>query len=365
MSGSAIHVDPFFTQLCPPRTYRRRAPDLFNAASEDVELLRWFYATVSQPSVDVPAEGYLHLPHCTVFDGRYILDAGFEWVEPSLADWGTDAQVRDWVVRTARETTPLPLNPGGTEWHYVLFAQCNAENYGHFLCEAAPKLAHVRRAGWRKVRYLLPEACARYEGFTTALLGHLDIEAQAMPVATASFHTCRDLLYLTPVSQHDFRKSPTLLELREAALSLYGRPDAPPRRLFIERAAGERRRIANQDEVAGVLAEHGFEAVYPGAMDAAGQVALFSQASHIVGSVGAGLTNMLFARDGARVLYLSNGLIDPFFWDIAGLCDQRFSWLFAQPLQRFRQEVFEADYRVDLADLRVALAHTLGDSGPA
>ena len=78
-----------------------------------------------------------------------------------------------------------------------------------------------------------------------------------------------------------------------------------------------------------------------------------------MGSVGAGLTNMLFAREAARVFYVSNGLIDPFFWDIAGLCDQRFSWFFAQPPQRFRQDVFDADYAVDPEALRAALRRSL------
>jgi capsular polysaccharide biosynthesis protein len=202
---------------------------------------------------------------------------------------------------------------------------------------------------------VLPENCARYEAFTTEMLRYLGIAAEAIAVPAGSFASVKHLLYFTPVSRHDFRKSPTLLEFREAALARFGVKGALRNRLFIERAVGDRRRIANQDAIAALLAGQGYRAVYPGNMSVAEQIEVFSAASHVVGSVGAGLSNMLFAPAEAEIFYICNGLIDPFFWDISGLCDQRFTWFFARPPQRFDQTVFVSDYTVDPTALAVGL----------
>lgn len=74
------------------------------------------------------------------------------------------------------------------------------------------------------------------------------------------------------------------------------------RRLFVSRRTAASRRVANEAEIESVLAEHGFEVVDPAGMSIAEQVALFSQASIVVGPHGAGLTNLLFSAPGTEVV---------------------------------------------------------------
>lgn len=74
------------------------------------------------------------------------------------------------------------------------------------------------------------------------------------------------------------------------------------RRLFVSRAGAASRRIVNEAEIEPALAARGFELVDPAAMSIAEQVALFSQASAVVGPHGAGLTNLLFSAPGTEVV---------------------------------------------------------------
>jgi capsular polysaccharide biosynthesis protein len=215
------------------------------------------------------------------------------------------------------------------------------------------------RAGLKKVKFLLPENCQRYRGITERLLAHVGIAAEAIPIGNGSTVCYRDILYFTAVSKHNFRKSETLLEFRDAALSLFGEPDRTRQKLFITRAPTDRRRVTNQDEIATLLSKRGFRPVYPGTITVEEQVRLFSSADHLVGSVGAGMSNMLFCPTGANIFYICNGLIDLFFWDIAGLCGQKFSWFFAQPPKAFDQQTFIANYPVDAAAFIAAWQRTL------
>jgi Glycosyltransferase 61 len=74
------------------------------------------------------------------------------------------------------------------------------------------------------------------------------------------------------------------------------------RRIFVSRADAAWRRIANEDEVYALLQGHGFELVKCAEMNVAEQIAAFGQAEMIVGTHGAGLTNLLFCPRGARVV---------------------------------------------------------------
>jgi hypothetical protein len=343
-----------YTALRAPHVYARMPPNVFQMASSDAGLLRWFYREISQDKVDVPSEGYIHLSECYVVNGRYLLDSDLNWVEETLVDWIVTEEAKHAVVQEIRGRGWEPANEAGTDWQYITFMSCNSENYGHYLCEAAPKMMHIARSGHKRVRFLVPEVCQQFVGFTTRFLAHLGITAEAVVVPSGWILFFRDILYFTPVSKHNFRKSETVLEFRHVALSFLSDTDRECRKLFITRAPGERHSVSNQAEIAGLLSERGFEAVYPGRMTVEEQVRLFSRADQLVGSVGAGMTNMLFCAEGARIFYISNALIDLFFWDIAGLCNLKFTWFFAEAPKAFDTLTFSSDYHVDPRELLAA-----------
>ena len=106
--------------------------------------------------------------------------------------------------------------------------------------------------------------------------------------------------------------------------SFAGRPGYPPRRaaawlrdrlapgratgrrrLWVSRAAATRGQVANEAAVVRMLARHGFEAVQPETQPLVSQMELFASAEVVVAPHGAGLANLVAARD-ATVIELQS-----------------------------------------------------------
>ena len=75
----------------------------------------------------------------------------------------------------------------------------------------------------------------------------------------------------------------------------------PRRRLYVSRADATWRRVVDEREVEALLRERGFETIRPGDLPLAGQLAAFAAAEAVVGPHGAGLVNLLAARDATVV----------------------------------------------------------------
>ncbi|WP_299101690.1 glycosyltransferase family 61 protein, partial [uncultured Variovorax sp.] len=76
------------------------------------------------------------------------------------------------------------------------------------------------------------------------------------------------------------------------------------RKIFLARRSG--RNITNTIELEEVLASFGYEIIDTGLLSFEQQVRLFSEASAIVGAMGAAFTNLIFCRPGTQVLALSS-----------------------------------------------------------
>jgi capsular polysaccharide biosynthesis protein len=81
------------------------------------------------------------------------------------------------------------------------------------------------------------------------------------------------------------------------------------RRIYVSRRLTIRRRIVNEAEVAAYLQQHGFEFHELEDLSFREKVALFSEAQIVVGSHGAGFTNILFAPTGLSLI----ALVEPRF----------------------------------------------------
>ena len=68
-------------------------------------------------------------------------------------------------------------------------------------------------------------------------------------------------------------------------------------RVYVARGDATVRRVANRDELQGVLDRYDIDTYLPGELSVREQVALFSRADLVVGPHGAGLTNVVFGED--------------------------------------------------------------------
>ena len=76
----------------------------------------------------------------------------------------------------------------------------------------------------------------------------------------------------------------------------------PLNRIYVSRKLAVRRHLTNEDELMPMLRKHKFRKVYLEKMTIMEQVQLFRTVSHVVAAHGAGLTNILFAPENARIL---------------------------------------------------------------
>ncbi len=77
---------------------------------------------------------------------------------------------------------------------------------------------------------------------------------------------------------------------------------AQSRRLFLTRALQRGRYILNLDLIRPILEQFGFEEIDTAKMAVEEQMTLFSQAGYVIGIHGAGLTNMIYRRNGSLKL---------------------------------------------------------------
>jgi hypothetical protein len=117
----------------------------------------------------------------------------------------------------------------------------------------------------------------------------------------------------TGVNAHPY----TLKYVREKLLSrIEGTVDASKfcKRIFISRRDAPSRHIVNEDEIFELFKAKGFERYDTGKMSVVEQIALFAQAEMVVGEHGAGLTSIMFCKQGTKVIELFQALIDTSFW---------------------------------------------------
>jgi len=89
------------------------------------------------------------------------------------------------------------------------------------------------------------------------------------------------------------------------------------RRLYISRAKAPLRRVLNEHEVEKLLGKYGFETILAEDLSYSQQTEIFSQASHVIGAHGAGLTNILFCNPGLAVIELLNEYYTRVYWSLS------------------------------------------------
>jgi hypothetical protein len=117
---------------------------------------------------------------------------------------------------------------------------------------------------------------------------------------------CNSLLMPTHTAPSGHFRDEVLQGVRKTLLSAFGDSNykGEGERIYISRRAAGRRRIANEDDILRILNKLDFQLICAEDLSFQDQVKLFSRARYLASNHGAGLTNMLFMKDGARVLEL-------------------------------------------------------------
>lgn len=180
------------------------------------------------------------------------------------------------------------------------------ENYSHWLTRNLTKMFLVEdQPEYAALPLLVNEDLSGYQREYLALLG---ISAERLiRVPRGTVVACRDLVVPTQLHRHPRMRQG--IDWLRGRLAKWMSADVPRDLLFLSRKDSNTRVLLNEDELAGALQALGFRTMIAGTMSVAEQIGAFSRARVVVGSHGAGLTNLMFAPYGALAIEITSANI--------------------------------------------------------
>ncbi len=339
--------------LHPAHSYRRAPPAIAGCWCPDPEPAGLFLQHRARNGTRTARRNtWCPSPSATVVGGQFLLGPDRQWFAPSITDYPPAEAVRPGLVQRIAAGDVRGLPPAKPT---VMIAKAGATNYGHTLTEILPRIINLARSALRDVRLLLPDGM----GGVRADLLHACSACWASPRSCCSCRTT-DRRWSRTWSISARSRSTTRANPRPCCLP---RPAvAQPRRhaaaaaALLHRAPGagatQPRQCGRSPRRAGSRrlrdGAPGHDAVRrPGAPVQPGQPhrrpAGRRHDQHAVRAAG-------LPGDDDRP-----GLADYFFWDLAALAGQPFTWMFTGPISFYSQRLESASYQVDLDGLRYAL----------
>ncbi len=225
---------------------------------------------------------------------------------PALLDrQGRSLELRE--VRYRPMHAAAPRRSGRRLLRGTWIAERVYHNHSHWLTAHLPKVVLLRDLD-RLHDLTLP---AERTPAMDASLRALGIEPERCEtVATGERVT---FAHATVLETDRFR--PDLLMPVRSALAKLGHPR---RRVFISRRRARGRRLLEEDALAPMLREHGFERVEMETLNFDAQVRLMGETAVLAAPHGAGLTNMMFCAPGTQVVEIADtGFPNPNFYALA------------------------------------------------
>lgn len=196
----------------------------------------------------------------------------------------------------------------------VLMRKRGDNNYGHWLVEVLPKLA-LARSQCHVSGLAIPSVKGPMQAVISDSLALADKIGTTPRFELESNNVClfKELILVSGATEHGSYMSPLVIsETDKLTAGIEGWSNS--QRLFVSRR-GQRRNLVNEDLVERELASKGFFVIHPGEMNFLDQIKAFKSAELIVGVMGAGMTNIIFANSGAKVINLSPATMpDTFFY---------------------------------------------------
>lgn len=237
----------------------------------------------------------------------------------------------------------------------VCHDQWSVENYYHWLIDTLPRLLVLRQT-YPEILLLLPQPLPpkQLPDYITRSAAVLKF-TQYLPVTTKQIlrTNCVILPELTAAS---LTQNPELVEqVREELVNaLSPTPIKATRRIYAARARNGMRCILNEQKVDELLQDYNFEKVYFETLSFVEQIQLMRETAVFVGVHGAGMTNMLFLQNMAKVVELLNKEYgDLCYFRLASCLNLPYFWV---PCTGTNSELAnQSDMLVDVSLLKQAL----------
>ena len=226
-------------------------------------------------------------------------------------------------------------------------------NYYHWLSETMYRLWLVRDQ-LANYSILLPGSLKEI-GFVQDSLALLPIgDICYVPKNTNIQAKKIDLVELKPYCDHyDPEQHKALGTMMTDAVAKKGYEINLGEKVFISRKKAERRKIVNETEIESLLKEYGFKTVCFEDYSFYEQIAIMKNVKYLIGTHGAGLTNMMFMQTEAKILELhrevekDQDLHSVVYWKLCDALKHDYYYQFCEPVNQ-DEDWFTVDFKIDV-----------------
>lgn len=223
-----------------------------------------------------------------------------------------------------------------------------SQNYFHWFTEALPKLVVAIEEGFKPV-VLLPEIYN--SSFQFRSLELMNVEFRTF---TGEVLIGKGIILPNRLAPYSAHYNPSVMKHLVALLKLsvvkgINKGD----RIYVSRRRAAKRRIKNEEAVIEVLKVFGFDILETEDLSLDEQISIMHHADIFVSPHGAGLTNMIFCKEGAKIfeLCLQNQTLDKCYFNLANAMDLRYYYQFCESAD-LTENYYTSDLVVDIQELK-------------
>ncbi|RAA20101.1 hypothetical protein DN523_22480 [Burkholderia multivorans] len=336
-----------WVEVEPESQYERRTPNLFNFFGYSDDVRRYILNEICRRYVAVPPQDVYFHNEAYASDYTVLFNRERQVLQGAVVDHNS--------IPTFEELSNVPgYNIEHIAGRAAYIWKSGKNNYGHVLVEMLSKCESLLKAGLTPMRLIVPSLAEDLRIHFEKMLHAAYGDAFSLIYMTTPLAKVDELVVPGPVTRHNSQKSHAVstlaARLRKAAGVRRGFE-----KIYVSRSGHPNRRMENEHVIEEIVQSYGFKIVRPETMSVLDQVATFSSAQHVMGPLGAGLTNSVFSPEGAQVTVIDPGLYDFFFYDLASLRGQQFNWIFTQPIEINDGSRLHSNYVVDAALIKQVL----------
>jgi capsular polysaccharide biosynthesis protein len=215
-----------------------------------------------------------------------------------------------------------------------VLAAPGGNTYFHWMIDVVPRLHLLReweKTGQKIDRFIVNGTSKAFQQQTLEMMG---IDAHQIIDGSAHPHIVAEQLIVPSFPRHNtcLIAKWVFQYIRDEFIggqSSVSDMNAPY--VYVSRARASRRRMTNEDSILSLLEPYGFQTFFLEELSFAEQISLFSNAKCIVSPHGAGLTNLVFASPGAKIIEIySPNYVSVSYWNISSQIGLDYYYLFGE-----------------------------------
>jgi tetratricopeptide (TPR) repeat protein/capsular polysaccharide biosynthesis protein len=254
----------------------------------------------------VPAVSLCRLPA----NVRLAVPNGEEFVAITGATVVAEQLRRDWTDKNLDDALATCTEQGMIDEPAVLIGRYGIRTWGHWLGELLPKVVAVESRWPGRFRFILPDRFASDPVHVTAMesLVYYGIEKERLIlVPPRMMYSCSNLYVVTSAWSAERMLHPEVAALMRERGPRDREPAPGWLKAALLRRSTRTRNIQNISEVEDILVAQGFAMVDVEKLNFRQQVDVFKNASAVVCVLGSGLSGLMYAPRGVKVLTLAPG----------------------------------------------------------